>query len=125
MSANREVMTSDFIENRADDIDDARKDSFYGGAGQRKVEQVSEMLKAVTPPFDVSVEVVNPVSGERVRCTPTMDAVYYAIKEAEYTLSGQGLTREQTVRYHERYNAGMSWFMTFYPKEYRSLLQGL
>ena len=83
------------------------------------------MLKAVTPPFDVSVEVVNPVSGERVRCTPTMDAVYYAIKEAEYILSGQGLTREQTVRYHERYNAGMSWFMTFYPKEYRSLLQGL
>ena len=73
MSANREVMTSDFIENRADDIDDARKDSFYArtinvaveelGVLEKKVEQVSEMLKAVTPPFDVSVEVVNPVSG--------------------------------------------------------------
>ena len=77
MSANREVMTSDFIENRADDIDDARKDSFYArtinvaveelGVLEKKVEQVSEMLKAVTPPFDVSVDIVNRGSGESVR----------------------------------------------------------
>ena len=130
--------SSDFIENRADDINDARKDwfdSFYArtinvaveelGVLEKKVEQVSEMLKAVTPPFDVWVDVVKRDSGERVRCTPTMEAVYCAIKEAEYNLSGQGLTREQTVEYHERFNAGIAWFKTYYPKEYRSLLQGL
>ena len=132
MSANREVMTSDFIENRADDIDDARKDSFYArtmnvaveelGVLEKKVEQVSEMLKAVTPPFDVSVDIVNRGSGESVRCTPTMEAVYWAIKKAEYNLSGQGLTREQTVEYHERFNAGIAWFRMYYPKEYMSLL---
>ena len=135
MSANREVMTSDFIENRADDIDDARKDSFYArtmnvavdeyGALEKKLEHVTEMLKAVTPPFDVSVDIVNRDSGESVSCTPIMEAVYWAIKRAEYNLSGQGLTRAQTVEYHERYNAGIAWFKTYYPKEYRSLLKGL
>ena len=44
MSANREVMTSDFIENRADDIDDARKDSFYGGAGQRDAKSCNSAI---------------------------------------------------------------------------------
>ena len=51
-----------------------------------------------------------------------MEAEYWAIKKAEYNLSGQGLTREQTVEYHERFNAGIAWFRMYYPKEYMSLL---
>ena len=132
MGEYKEVMTSDFIENRADDIDDAREGKFIERtmeiarieyeALEKKIEHMSEMLKAVTRPFDVSVAVINPYSGERVSCTPTMDAVYNAIKIAEYNLSGQGLTREQTLKYHERFNAGIAWFRMYHPEEYMSLL---
>ena len=139
MSENREVMTGDFLENRADDIEDARlynhsqpyKDMALALEDCRYALRISRaMLSAVTAPFDCAIniplEVHNPErKGETVTIKPVALAVYDAIKEAEYKLSGQGLSRGETMAYQVRYNKGITWFRKYYPKEYSALLEGV